>query len=169
MWRLEASAPRWNSSNTVFLVGYILTRRRRCKSEGRKGKEESELFQPLCSGQLKADGVQSSCSVRAGSLLGLHQPSTKSWQVNPGGKEDQPQGTDVQIFSLLSFLMAFLLLRSRMPRADVHQEPRQTTNGQQKPATETDPLTWGELKGGRLIELPSCMTRGWVQTPLLLL
>lgn len=87
------------------------------------------------------------------------------WQVNPAGPKKE---TNYRFFSLLSLLMAILLLKGRMPQADVHQKPRQTTNGCRKPSTETDLLSQGELKHSSLIELPSCITRGWVQTPLLL-
>ena len=62
--------------------------------------------------------------------------------------------------------MAFLLLKGRTPWADVHQKLRQTTNRHQKPSTETDLLTQGKLKHSSSIELPSYITRGWLQTPL---
>lgn len=95
-----ASAPRWNSSDTVFLVGYTLTHVRTCKSQGRKGKAESELFPTPLGGWLKVDGVQSSCNVRAGSshpsLLGMRQPSTKSWQVNPVGEKKKKKKTNCE-------------------------------------------------------------------------
>lgn len=106
-----ASAPRWNSSDTVFLVGYTLTHVRTCKSQGRKGKAESELFPTPLGGWLKVDGVQSSCNVRAGSshpsLLGMRQPSTKSWQVNPvGEKKKKKRPTARNRFT--DFLFVFL-------------------------------------------------------------
>lgn len=120
----------------------------------------------------RADGVQSSCSViRAASshpsLLGTHQLLAENWQVNPAGKKTS-RGRGLQIFSLLSLLTAFVLPKGRMPRADAHQEPGQTTNGCQKPSPERVLLTQGKLQHSSLTVLPSSLTRGWAQTPLLL-
>lgn len=87
------------------------------------------------------------------------------WQEEKTNSEEQIY----RFFSLPSSLLAFSLPRGRMPWADVHQKSRQTTNGCQKPSTKPDLLTQGELKHSSWIELPSCITRRWVQTPLLLL
>lgn len=60
--------------------------------------------------------------------------------------------------------MAFLLLRGSMPRADVHQKPRQTTNGSQNRPPEAALLTQRQLRHSGWGESPPCVTRGRAET-----
>lgn len=155
---LVAPAPRWNSSNMVFL-----THMRTCQSKGKKG--ERAFPTPLLgSAESGWSSEQLQCQSWFLTFFPTWDASTIGRLIQQGKKKE----TNYRFFSLLSLLMAILLLKGRMPQADVHQKPRQTTNGCRKPSTETDLLSQGELKHSSLIELPSCITRGWVQTPLLL-